>query len=193
MKTTVTDRVSAAFRCIQVLKPGDYRNRPLPPDAITSVESLVDVFFTEPSDRTRIVESVRPEFSFVFFMFAANAAVEAVRRHNPALLTRGLLALAVENLTFDFRDTLRILAQLYNSARLLGLDAAAIFAAVSEYSCAPFAKTVGQFPRRPEDLLSLKAFGIRVTKPPQPFSYVVEWKPPSRIHKFIESLRDLVP
>jgi hypothetical protein len=189
----LTDKVSAAFEHIQVLKVGDCRGRPLPHDAIAAIETLADIFASEPAERSRIAGSVRPEFSFVFFTFAADAAVESVRQKNADLLARGLLALAIENLKFDARDTLRFLAQIYNSAQLLGVDASQLFAEIRERACAPFSGIIDEFLRRPEELRSTKAFHIRVTKPPQPFGYVVEWKPPSRIHKLVERLRDLLP
>jgi hypothetical protein len=107
------------------LKVGDFIHSGLPPNIISSVEKLTNEFATaDLEQKLRIVRGVRYTFSFVFFSYAGRTAVESVRQKDRELLKRGLLALAIENCTFDARDSLPVIARIYHSARkLLRMDA----------------------------------------------------------------------
>jgi hypothetical protein len=81
------------------------------------VEHLAETFaVADPDQRKRIYSSVKPKFSYVFFMYCGRMAVEAVKRKDPQLLRLGTISLAIENLTFDARDSMIHLAIINHSA-----------------------------------------------------------------------------
>lgn len=161
------------FEPLRGLKVGDFvHRRQLPPDAVASVDTLVDLFASGgPDVRRQLNCEVDYRISFVFFMYAGQLAEQSVRDQNQALLTRGLIALAVENDTFDWRDSLSVLAQLYHSAQKLLLDADELFRRTADISNQPFRDTLLAFVDRSTAAKSIKAFGLKESSPPAPFCY----------------------
>jgi hypothetical protein len=68
-----------------------------------------------------IVEAAAP-YLIQFHEFADHQAIESVRQNDPDLIREGLIALAIENARFDYRDSLVILSLLCHSARKLGFN-----------------------------------------------------------------------
>jgi hypothetical protein len=162
------------FEVLRKLKVGDFvHKRSLPDDAIAAVDKLVDIFGdSDEETRHQIAKKVDFSVSFVFFTYAGMLAVKSVRDQKPSLLRRGLIALAVENDTFDWRDTFFPLVKIYHSARKFPqINPDKLFLSVAEISCQPFRETLLAFINRSEAAKSLEAFGIRESAPPAPFDY----------------------
>lgn len=89
--------------------------------------------------------------------YASYAARESVRKNSPGLAVEGLTALLVEDGYMDIRDTLKHLAMLLHSARLLNMDADKVFTEAASLSRnTALADRVRTFPKLPwsGDLLS---------------------------------------
>jgi len=193
----MTENLDSAWALLRSLRVGDFvRSRELPPHIIASIDTLVDAFVAGDSDeKLRINREVEYTFSFAFFLYAGRAAVESVRRNRPELLRRGLGALAIENLIFDARDSLREVAKLYNSAQKFPqLDPDEVFRSVASTSTTPFNEALSGFIQRSGASKSLARFGLQESTPPTPFNYEVlgkELKRSSRLHLLLRRLRRL--
>ena len=152
--------------------------RKLPPDVIESVDRLIDAFVgAGPKEREQIVERVRDPFRFVFESYAYYcAAQESIRRNDPGLVKRGLIALAIQNASPDWRDTLPFLAALYRSACKLNMDAPALFREVAQIACPAFHGLLEGFVRRDERGRMIGSFRIKETGEGDTFAY--EFVPP---------------
>jgi len=69
-----------------------------------------------------MVSLTRPDIAYLFRRFTDEMAVAAVREGKKRFVTLGLLALAIENCVFDWRDSMIALAALYDSAAKLDND-----------------------------------------------------------------------
>ncbi len=192
--------LDAIFEPLRSLSVHDsYRHHSLPPECIISIDTLVDIFLAGSWDVKReISRNVDAKFSFAFFMYAQQSAVESVRGGTPEMLMRGLLALAIENLAFDCRDSITILAQLYHSARRFPQIATdELFRHVVDISCLPFRETLEGFVNRSDAGKSIEVFGLRESTPPAPFNY--ETVRPARetraarVRKLLQGFRRLIP
>jgi hypothetical protein len=115
-----------------------------------TVKELCDLFSSADSaERAEIISHIQNDFSFLFFWFARAMAEKAVQQSIPEAIWDGLLALVLENFTFDYRDSLHRLVLLYHSATKLGLDVEALFARAGTLSMNPMVtKLVRGFPLR---------------------------------------------
>lgn len=87
------------------------------------------------------------------------AAENAIRQSEPNEVWQGLMALTIENFTFDPRDSMRVIVLLYHSAVKLGLNAEELFAKVAALAVDPYVgEVVREFPRRPSGSRSLGVF-----------------------------------
>lgn len=166
--------VEEIFEPLRSLKVGDFVNRrSLPEVVIAAIDSLVDVFVTSDLDtRCQITHQVDWTFSFAFFLYAGRTAVESVRQNEPELLRRGLVALAIENLAFDYRDSLSPLSMIYCSARKFPqVRADELFQDVAGLSCSPFNAFLSGFIKTPETSKSITRFGWKESAPPALFDY----------------------
>src|ERR1700690_4231459 len=116
---------SSIFQQLRLLKVGDLfhgkRWERLPDDICRLIAWLCDQYLEGTAEvREAIRSQVGPEISFEFFMFARAKAEKAVWENSEAALVQGLVALAIENCTFDFRDGMYALVTLVHSARKLG-------------------------------------------------------------------------
>ena len=188
----MTEDLGSAWELLRSLKVLDFmHSRKLPPDAIASIDSVIDAFLVgDAEEKKQINREVDKAFSFAFFMYALMAAVDSVRQNQPVLLRRGLLAVAVENLAFDWRDSLPQVAKLYHSARKFPqIDADGLFRNVADISNEPFNELLSSFIRRPEESKSLACFGLIESIPPAPFDYEARLrKSPSRFQLYLRPL-----
>jgi len=196
----MTDNVKALFEPLRSLRVGDFVHvRRLPQQAVASIDALVDMFAAGNSETKRAISrEVNSDFSFAFFGYTYAAAVESVRGNRPELLRRGLVALAIENGAFDFRDSLRSLAEIYHSARKFPqISADELFQEIASSASPRFSEVASEFISRPEESKSLEAFGLKETVPPAPFGYeALPRRIPKRRTKllaFLRKLRRLVP
>jgi len=136
----MNETVISSFASIEQLKLADFIQpyRDLPSSAATAVDNIIDVFATtDQGARKDITERVARSFAFVFERYAHVAAVDAVRRGDPSLIKRGLVALAAENAKVDWRDTLPVVALLHNSALKLNLDIVKVFDGIAKLAEPP--------------------------------------------------------
>jgi hypothetical protein len=191
--------LEAVFRPLRSLKVAKFvHERSLPPLTISSIDALVDIFVASDWDgRHQINQEVNPSFSFAFFIYAQRTAVDSVRLNSPDLLNRGLLALAIENLAFDYRDSLCVVAQIYHSAqRFPQISADELFQEVGRLSCPPFSEALSAFVRRSEASKSITVFGLKESIPPAPFDYEAiqrSSKRPSKLRTLLREFRRLIP
>jgi hypothetical protein len=135
------------------------------------VEQLATEFASsDASTRERITSCTRPEFSNVFFLYARHAAVQAVRNSDPKLISLGLISLAMENLKFDWRDSLYGMVMINNSAEHVSLDPNETFQTIRLIVSEPFGSFLDKFMRRPRERRSIALFGLAETV--DPFDYV---------------------
>ncbi|MEZ6141285.1 MAG: hypothetical protein R3B84_12010 [Zavarzinella sp.] len=84
-----------------------------------AVDALIKFFLEGDENERAKILSVTKNCVNTFHSYAHWMAVCSVRKNNPLLIFKGLVALAIENLRNDFRDTLVIISLLANSARKL--------------------------------------------------------------------------
>jgi hypothetical protein len=141
--------------------------QPVPPSIVAKgTRGALDDLVCEYSDadatlRNEMVQYVRPVFSHLFFSYTRNAAVNAVQRSDPQLLKCGLISLAIENLTFDRRDSLIQLALLNNSALKLGLNPDDFFRSVVPIVSDRFARFLRNFMSRDPQERAIELFGFQ--------------------------------
>lgn len=93
--------------------------------------------------------------------FPHRMAIRAMRTRDVGTIRMGLLALSLEDLRNDFRDTLTCLAMLRHAALYLKTDYSARFKEVADLSSPQMAKFIQEFLARDSDLQGLEAFGQR--------------------------------
>jgi hypothetical protein len=172
-KKSLMNHINHAFERIQGLKVGDFFHRGLPPGALGGIDLLIDAFVSsDPAGREQIAQRVEKSFAFAFSGYAHHAAIESIRRNDPSLLKRGLLALAIENGKIDWRDSLPWIALLYHSACKMGVDFTRLVHEVREVASQPFAGVVLGFLNRDEEHRTIESVGFRESGDGPPFDYV---------------------
>lgn len=217
----MTDLIDRAFASFQGLRQEAFIRRRLPTEVIESIEQLTKAFASaKPKEREEIVKRVQAPFRFVFESYAFySAAQEAIRRNDPALVKRGLIALAIQNASPDWRDTLPFLAVLYRSACKLGLDTRALFHEVAEIACPAFRGLLDGFMSCDEQNRMIESFhliesgegdtfayefvprpGLKITGEGDAFAWEfvppsrpLVWRIKSRWGKFFRHLKKLFP
>jgi hypothetical protein len=165
--------VDRAFESIRGLRVGDFFNRELPPEAIESIERLIDTFISaDPMEREDIVERVEFPFAFVFQRYALLAAVGAIRRNDPGLLSRGLIALAISTAKTDWRDVLPLLALIYRSAVKLNLSPLKLFHEAGQVALPSFRQLLDDFCARDEGARTIEFFHYKEVGEGANFAYV---------------------
>jgi hypothetical protein len=174
----LTDAVDKTFASFRNLREGAFIRRKLPPDVIESIERLADAFAcSDTKEREEMVGQVEASFRFIFEGYAFHAAQEAIRRNDPGLVKRGLIALAIENTSRDWRDIIPRLALLYRSACKLNMDASELFYEVAKIACLPFRKLIeGYDGGRIRGFRPIETFRYRETGEGDTFAY--EYVPP---------------
>ena len=171
-KNLIND-ISHAFGSLQDLKVGDFFHRKLPPEALECTDFLIDAFVSsDPAGREQITQRVEKSFAFVFSGYACHAAIESVRRNDPSLLKRGLLALAIENGKIDWRDSLPWIVLLYHSACKMGVDFKGLVHEVAGVACPPFLGVISGFLSRDEEHRTIESVGFRESGDGPSFDYV---------------------
>jgi hypothetical protein len=174
---TMRAAVQETFTKLKLLKPFDfYRPRSLAPEQQDWLRLICDRFSDALSEeREKINSLVTPEISFLFFMYGKTMAVEAVRDHDEAKIFKGLVALAVENQVFDWRDSLMVLTLLYHSAIKIGADAPNLFRRAAAISTSQTADSYLQFLARTPEQRDIVKFGFKEgTDLEDNFTYVVK-------------------
>jgi hypothetical protein len=161
---------------LSLLKIGDFRGKmQIVPDEIKSnVDVLVGFFQNADADsRTSLTAQVKPSFAFVFLWYAKEKSIEAVRTNEPNLIFEGLVALAIENGTFDVRESIVVMALLYNSSLKLGTDSRELFRRAANLAQNKvLAGELVKFPGRSEEARNIRAFNFSESGSGTDFTYV---------------------
>jgi len=155
--------IEEIFAKLRLLKVFDfYKTRVLTQEQQGWVQFICDHYLRAlPDERARIHSMVTPEISFLFFMYAKAMAVEAVRERQEEKIFKGLIALAVENRVFDWRDSMMVLVLLHHSAAKIGADASQLFQRAAAISTPQTSEGFLQFAARALENLDLAKFGYQ--------------------------------
>jgi hypothetical protein len=155
--------VQETFRKLKLLRHFDfYKSRSLAPEQQDWLRLICDQYSDAvPEERKKINSLVTPEISFLFFMYGKTMAVEAVHEQDEAKIFKGLVALAVENQVFDWRDSLIVLPLLYHSAIKIGADAPNLFRRAAAVSTSQTADSFLQFLARTPEQRDIVKFGFK--------------------------------
>lgn len=155
--------IEEAFAKLKLLKVFDfYKTRVLTQEQQGWVQFICDRYVRAlPDERASIHSMVTPEISFLFFMYARAMAVEAVREREEEKVFQGLIALAVENRAFDWRDSMIVLALLHHSAAKIGADASELFQRAAAISTPKTSDGFLRFSARTPENLDLAKFGYQ--------------------------------
>lgn len=167
----ILNRLNDALeRVEQVACPLPSFFRDIPPDLTEEIRQLI-VEWSElsPQGRLGVTEGLLNQTRFGLLDFARKMAVLGVRENRVDLIYSGLLAVAIENAGLDPRDTLMALCVLYNSAKKLVPDAAALLAEASLLAAPDMAKTLRGFPKYPSS--DLRKMGHREVQTSDGFDY----------------------
>lgn len=151
------------FAKLKRLKVFDfYKTRTLTPEQQDWLELVCNRYIDAlPEERHKVNSLVTPEISFLFFMYGKAMAIEAVRDRDEAKIFTGLVALAVENQVFDWRDSLTVLTLLYHSAIKIGVDAPNVFQRVATISSSQTSANFLQFLARTPENRDIAKFGFK--------------------------------
>jgi len=141
----------------------------------SAVVPMIDAFaaVSPPGDHLGIAAKLNRDARGILRTFAHSMSVLAVRRESPALIGRGLTAVAILGETDDVRDLLFYLATLHYSAMKLGIDTRKLFGDVA--SLAPSAELQTEmrgFPLRLPHQRDLGAFHLHETMSSEGFDFV---------------------
>ena len=111
--------VEEIFAKLKLLKVFDfYKTRALTEEQKGWLEFLCDRYFNgSPQERKKLNSLVSPDISFLFFLYAKTMAIESVQEQDENRIVKGLVSIAIENQTFDGRESLFPLSLLYHSAQ----------------------------------------------------------------------------
>jgi len=109
--------------------------------------------------------------SGTFWALSRAYSVDAVNEKSAEKIFLGVIALAIEDLKFDWRDTMIPLAALHNSALKLGLDPDEIFRRAAVLASDKMSEYLISFVNRPQNLKSLEAFMLEETEGVEGFCY----------------------
>ncbi|HEY2460757.1 MAG TPA: hypothetical protein VGI16_08115 [Candidatus Acidoferrum sp.] len=174
--TTDSARIAGILSELDNLHAQDFwgKIKNLPENLSSDLTELVQFYQTADSAaRAQVNASLTPNSSFLFFGYASEMAVRAVRECNPDLISMGLAALAIENGLFDARENIIVMCLLCYSALKLQVDPQPLFLNASALATHPRLVTeLRNFPSRPPAARSLKAFYFAETGSGETFDYV---------------------
>jgi hypothetical protein len=155
--------VEETFARLKRLKVFDfYKTRVLTQEQQEWVQFVCDHYVRAlPDERASFHSMVTPGISFLFFMYAKAMAVEAVRERQEEKIFKGLIALAVENRVFDWRDSMMVLVLLHHSAVKIGADPSQLFQRAAAISTPQTSEGFLQFSARTPENLDLAKFGYQ--------------------------------
>lgn len=171
---------------LNALAPPERRSlAPLRNPAINDVIGRLTQSFTTATEdeRTQAREALTGESCEVLLGYAWEMAEEAVSLKSAEMVTRGLLALSLEDGKFDARDSIIRMAPLFRSAQKLNLGVEALFDRVASLITNPYLKSeMREFPlRSPENRDLKKAFFIQEANTSEGFRYIQQPWPMRRI------------
>lgn len=141
-----------------------------------AVVPMIEAFAASgPSDRIGVAPALNPDAVGILRTFAYYASVLAVRRQAPALISQGLIALAILGEIDDVMDLTFYLAVLHHAALKLGIDTATLFGAVASLALSTSLQAeMRGFPSRGPKDRGLPAFRLREAVTGEGFDFAQE-------------------
>ncbi len=154
--------VAETFAELRKEKVSAYRNsRSLSTDLFDRIAELCNTYVLQSdSGREAIRALVSFEMSFLFFLFSGRTAEMAVRESSEKRIHQSIVALLIENETFDQRDSIVALSMVYDGASRIGLDSKDFFVKMSALGGMTMRKQLLSFAGRAPEERALSAFGI---------------------------------
>ncbi|MCX6345998.1 MAG: hypothetical protein NT018_13160 [Armatimonadetes bacterium] len=146
-------RLEDAVRTLKEAGNNSYYASPIPNDVDEMVGAIVVTYTSMPSEeRARLISECGGGEADILMIYARRMAALAVRANNPELVSRGLIALVIEDARFDYRDTLVALTLLHHSARKLKAEPGELFTNAAETASPKTAELILRFARSPSGL-----------------------------------------
>lgn len=122
------------------------------------IAEIVPAYRSAETDvRRKIASSLSAHTSNALIGFAAKMAVEAVNQNTPELVSRGLVALAIDGGRVDLRDGIVAMALLHHTAVKLGTDTQRVFAEAAISTSEEMNTAMRTFPLRKEEDRDIRA------------------------------------
>ena len=146
---------------------------------LPKVEELCRLYLSLDSEgRNYILARTTVDMASMFRGVANLCAVDCVRQRDPDRIFLGIVALVIENLSFDFRDTTIALAVLYNSALKIDINWDEILGRALTICTPEMGRFLIDFSKRSESEKSLKAFSVEEIEGKDGFDYrSIPWPP----------------
>ena len=158
-------RLSQTFDELRKYKVSDFRGKrdlPLDSDLMYILADICDSYIAGSDvEGTEIRALVSYEISFLFFLFSHKMAEKAVQEQSRKYLIQSLVALLVEDGTFDWRDSTIALSKVFHSAQRIGLNADEFFQSMKDISGPIMLPHLRAFPARDPSKQSIETFGFK--------------------------------
>ena len=142
------------IREVELKNFSGYGSQKLPSSFDDTISKLIKVFIElEPKERTKIYGSV--EKTFLFLAFSERMAILGVRERSQNRLFEGLIAHAIEDFSYDFRENFLILSLLHHSALKLDLEPKDLFERAAKYASSKAANYLLAFIKKPGGIRSM--------------------------------------
>jgi len=158
----MSQTVSQEFVELRKLKASDFRGgHALPEESVQLIADICDKYASgTDEERTEIRSLVTFEISFLLFMFSQKMAEQAVQHHSEAYLMQSIVALLVENCTFDSRDSTIALSKVFHSAQKIGMRGKEFFLSAANISGSAMSHQLRAFAARDEGDRNIDKFGF---------------------------------
>ncbi len=137
-----------------------------------AIDQLIDMYLSsEEALRAKLI-SVTSQCINSFHSYSQWMSGHSVRQNDPQIVLRGLIALALDDLRNDYRDTLVILSLLANSARKLQGTEDIQFRLAMAVSSPKFSKFLEDYLNRPAWNRNISVMGYHETGEGDSFNYL---------------------
>ncbi len=149
-----------------------YIDIPYPCTLDDRIQSLIEAYCaaTVP-DRIALSSSLDCDASNCLWTFAKRSATQSVRRNSEAFLFDGLLALIIEDLREDDRETTMVMSVMINAAVRIGVDPIALIERAVLFATPNTAERILSIGNRYRETKNSSLMGFRAEMTAEGFSY----------------------
>lgn len=149
---------------------------PIPCLFDSKISDLIDTYVNTSSEGQNFIRGVfSHKYSSTFFFFSERMACLAIREKLEKHIFEGLIAHAIENGKFDWRENILVLSLLYHSAVKIGTDPTLLFNRAAAFAEGEIKKIIQNFPNRVPEDRSIEAMGYVESENEQGFCYKRTW------------------
>lgn len=142
----------------------------------SKISNLIGTYINANSEEQNFIrDAFSHKYSSTFFFFSERMACLAVREKSEKYIFEGLIAHAIENGKFDWRENILILSLLYHSAVKIGSDPIALFNKAAEFAEGKIKEIIKSFPNRAPENRSIETMGYVESVNEQGFCYKRTW------------------